>query len=89
MQRELGADVVIHGVNGVGHDSANDTVVDGRDLPWLQDVPEADVWKRWDIAYRDVVILDADNVVVGIYNLTDHNLADPRRYDELKAMMAP
>lgn len=74
---------MILGVNGIGYESGNPTITEGRDLPWLQDTPEADVWTAWGIAYRDVVVLDADGVVVGVYNLTAHDLGVPDNYDEL------
>jgi hypothetical protein len=45
------------------------------------------VWTRWDIEYRDVAILDADNVPVAIYNLTTHDLADPASYAELRDLL--
>jgi hypothetical protein len=39
------------------------------------------------VVYRDVIILDANNVPVGVFNLTSHNLADPIHYATLKAML--
>ncbi|MBK6517440.1 MAG: hypothetical protein IPM79_10550 [Polyangiaceae bacterium] len=86
MQDELdaaGLDVVIFGVNGVGHESGNANVTLGRDLGWLQETAEEPVWTDWAITYRDVVILDENNEVVAIYNLTQHNLADSTNYAEL------
>jgi hypothetical protein len=88
MQDELtqaGFDVTILGVNAIGLEAGNPSVTAGRDLAWLQDVPEESVWESWDVTYRDVIILDADNVVVGIYNVTQHNLSDPANYAELRA----
>jgi hypothetical protein len=49
MQDELdaaGLDVVIFGVNGVGHESGNANVTLGRDLGWLQETAEEPVWDR-------------------------------------------
>lgn len=82
-------DVSIIGVNGVGFESANDTITEGRDLPWLQDTAEADVWTLWDVAYRDVILLDAEGVVIGVYNLTSNDLADPSNYDTLESWLQP
>ena len=59
----------------------------GRDVPWLQDTAAQDIWKRWDVRYRDVIILDASNRVAGIFNLTDHNLDDPAEQAALRAML--
>ena len=83
-----GFDVAILGVNEAGHEAGNPSITTGRDLPWLQDTPEADVWHGWGITFRDVVILDEENEVVAIYNLTQNTLADPAKYAELKALFA-
>ncbi len=78
------------GVNELGHDYANGAVSEGRDLPWLQDVDEnsngkSDVWyDLWDITYRDVMILNGDNVQVDSYNLTTYDLDVPANYAELR-----
>jgi hypothetical protein len=45
------------------------------------------VWTQWRIEYRDVLILDANNVPVGVYNLTVHDLANSLNRDTLKAML--
>lgn len=87
MQDELtqaGFDVTILGVNAIALESGNASITAGRDLPWLQDVPAESVWESWGVTYRDVIILDADNVVVGIYNVTQHNLSDAANYAELR-----
>ena len=89
MQNELdaaGLNVDILGVNDVGLEDGNGFITMGRDLPWLQAVPEEDVWETWGIGYRDVVILDENNVVLAIYNLTEHNLGDATNYAELYAL---
>ncbi len=98
MQKELDADfplldIQIIGVNEAGEESANSSITAGRNLPWLQDVDGdgdglSDVWRNlWDVTYRDVVIVDADNVKLGAFNLTEHNLASPENYDALRQML--
>jgi hypothetical protein len=92
MQDELDAlglpvTVGILGVNGSGHESGNAGACEGRDIPWLQETPSEPVWARWQVAYRDVIVLDEDNVPVAIYNLTEHDLWDPANYEELKTML--
>ncbi len=78
--------VHILGVNEIGQESGNAAMTAGRDLPWLQDVPAADVWKSWNVTFRDVVILDQENFPIAVYNLTIHDLGDANNYAELKAL---
>lgn len=91
MQKELdalklGMAVKIHGINQAGHEGSNESACQGKDIPWLQEVPKHPVWATWAVTYRDVIILDENNEVVGKYNLTDHNLSNTADYDELKNM---
>ncbi|MBK8254302.1 MAG: hypothetical protein IPK82_16740 [Polyangiaceae bacterium] len=92
MQNELDSaglpmEVKILGVNAIGLESGNASVTMNRDLPWLQDVQEQNVWVSWNVVWRDVWVLDADNVPVAVYNLTEHNLADPLQYAEFKTIL--
>jgi len=92
MQNELDAEglpveVKIIGVNGIGLESGNAAVCANRDLPWLQDVAEQSAWVSWNVVWRDVWILNTDNEPVAVYNLTQHNLADPAQYAELKLIL--
>ena len=81
------ADVGADGVDGTADD-----VTAIRDIPWLQDVDadsdgSSDLWEEsWPVTYRDVIILDAANVQVGVYNLTNNSLADAGNYDALRQM---
>ena len=77
----------ILGINEAGYESGNALVTDLGDIPWLQDVASSDVWTAWDVRYRDVVVLDADNHPVAVFNLTDHDLARPADYEALKALL--
>lgn len=89
MQNELeaaGAEVQILGVNAVGHESSNPEMTAERDCPWLQDVPEVDAWGSWGVGYRDVWILDREDRLLTIYNVTVHDLNDPANYEELKGL---
>ena len=97
MQDELntnypGLDIQILGVNWAGSEGGNAATTLGRDIPWLQDVDNnhdgrSDTWKSWDVAWRDVVIVDADNAKVGTLNLTTYNLQVSRNYDTLRQML--
>jgi hypothetical protein len=91
MQDDLAADGVdgvrILGVNAVGQESGNPQMVAGRDLPLLQETLAQPVWTTWEVTWRDVVILDAANRRIGVYNLTEHPLSEATNYAELKAML--
>ncbi len=39
------------------------------------------------MSYRDIWVLDADNVLVGIFNVTGNSLEDQDNYDTLKQML--
>jgi hypothetical protein len=53
----------------------NDLVIaDERTLPWLQDSFTDSVWASWKVTWRDVRILDAQNRLVGVFNLTSFDL---------------
>ncbi len=81
------------GVNQRGQEPGNANATDGRDIPWLQDVDEnqnsaGDVADDlWDVAYRDVVILDGENVQVGVFNLSANDLGEPEHYAALREML--
>ena len=75
------------GINGVGYESANSLAVSGRTLPWLQDTAQEQVWQKWGVLYRDVIILDGANVPVAVFNLSSYDLANPTNYDSLKTLL--
>ena len=76
-------EVKILGVNGVGQENGNATACAGRVIPWIQDVVTANVWALWAVNYRDVVILDAQNEPIAVYNLTVNDLQIPANYAAL------
>ena len=84
-------DITIIGINEIRNESGNSSITSGRELAWLQDVDAdnnnvSDVWyDSWDIEYRDVVVLNAQNEVVYVVNLTaDGGVGNPVIYDELR-----
>lgn len=92
MQSEITAkraatELQILGVNEVGHESANETICRDRSIPWLQENLDHRVWQDWDVTYRDVIILDGENRPLAVFNVTTHNLAEPAKYDSLKALL--
>lgn len=79
--------VQILGVNAAGAEEGNPYIEDGMFLPWLQDTYEDDVWGLWQVSFRDVIILDGQNRLFAVYNLTDNNLLDPASYQELYSLL--
>jgi len=64
-------------VNEAGFEDGNDLVCDGRDTAWLQDTADQDAWGMWDVAYRDVIVLDQNSTVIGVVNLSTYDLSQP------------
>lgn len=83
MQAELPDSIAIIGVNEVDFAGGNEGFTEGRDLPWLQDTEEQAVWFQWGVSYRDVVLVDPEGLIVGVFNLTEHDLGQSRDYDAL------
>jgi len=73
----------IIGINEMGHSSGLETAYAERTLPLLQDDETQRVWEKWDVTYRDVIVLDGENKKVGVLNLTENSLAE----EENKATM--
>ncbi|MCP4194135.1 MAG: hypothetical protein GY768_26290 [Planctomycetaceae bacterium] len=86
-------DIQILGMNPVGHEIGNADTTEGRDIPWLQDVDldgddQSDTWlTTWPGTYRDVVIVDANNVAVDVFNLTTNSLEETDGYNALRQML--
>ena len=88
MQIELaGTGIKLLGVNQLGAEHGNAAACNERDIPWLQDNFATLAGDSWQVTYRDVRILDANNELIAIYNLTTNDLGDPSNYDELKALL--
>jgi hypothetical protein len=79
--------VRILGLNAVGQEIDNALMCSGRVLPWLQDTAQQNVWGSWNVTWRDVFVLDTQNRVKRIYNLTTYDLAVPANYDTLKNIL--
>ncbi len=75
--------IQILGVNGIGYEAGNERVTEERSIPWLQDVEAVDAWSSWEVAYRDVYVLDQRGQLRFIYNLTTHDLSNPDNMDTL------
>lgn len=92
MQKELvlenaGTIIRILGCNQIGAEGENPTICLDRDIPWTQDTAAENVWVDWQVEYRDVVVLDVDNIPVAVFNLTTYDLGNPTYYAELKQIL--
>ncbi|MEE2901863.1 MAG: hypothetical protein VYC39_06010 [Myxococcota bacterium] len=74
------------GINEIDKASGNDSITDGRSLPWLQDTEAVAVTSAWQHNLRDVVILNTRNERVAVYGLTENSLGDPSNYETLKQL---
>ena len=45
------------------------------------------MWAAWGVVYRDVVIVNPAGEKVDVYNLTEHDLADPANLAALEAKL--
>ena len=77
----------ILGVNAPEEAAGNAGMCAGRVLPWLQDQKPPDAWHLWQADYRDVIVVDDENKVVSIYNVTIHDLGVPASYAELRNIL--
>ena len=80
MQTELDAEypnlnIDILGINMTGTEAGMSDVALISTLPVVQDDTTVNVWNDWNAIWRDVQILNAENEVIHVFNLTQHNLA--------------
>jgi len=75
-------------VNGAGLESGNDGFVTGKTLPLLQDTAAVDAWGRWQVTYRDVVVLDVEGRRRDVFNLTEHDLSNPGNLETLERILS-
>jgi len=74
----------ILGVNDIGLESGNHGITVGRVLPWLQPMAGEEIWTLWQVVYRDVIIVGPGNERLGVFNLTEQDLANPANYAALR-----
>jgi hypothetical protein len=74
-------------VNATGHEGGVVQMAGYADLPLFQDTVAADAWTTWGAGYRDVVLLDEENRIIGVYNLSTHNLGNEDNYAELRDLL--
>jgi hypothetical protein len=78
-----GYPIQIIGVNEAGFEAGNEDMTSNRTLPLLQDTDDANAWELWEVAYRDVYVMDKEGTVRFRFNLTVHDLSKPENYNAL------
>lgn len=84
MKPDLNIEII--GVNASDQAAFNSMITDERSLPWLQDTEDNSVWVSWEATWRDVRILDSQNRLVAVFNLTEFSLSEPENYAMLKSL---
>ena len=79
--------ITLIGVNEDGFNSGNSSVSSVSSLPLINDNSTDQIWNTWGVTFRDVVILNEDNQIVGSFNLTSNSLSNSANYDSLKNML--
>ena len=75
-------------MNEAGYESGNGLIdAMARLVPWLQDTRRADVWGRWDVVYRDVIVLDDAGRRVLTFNTDTFPIEDPGHLADLRARL--
>ncbi len=70
-------------VNGGGYDAGLEELFADTTLPAVQDNASVGVWRSWSADWRDVYVLDRNNSVTAVYNVTDNDLADRANQEAL------
>lgn len=81
-----GLDVQLLGINKIPSESGIGSFTDSMDLPVVQDSSDLELWSAWDAEWRDVYLVNRDNVHVATFNLVTHDLREASDYAELKGM---
>ncbi|MAA78850.1 MAG: hypothetical protein CL916_06285 [Deltaproteobacteria bacterium] len=89
MQNEISSEypdlpIKILSINQIGAENGIDSFNETHALPMVNDNTGDDIWVQWGSQWRDFYILNKQNELLEVYNLTQNNLNDPLNYDELK-----
>ena len=92
METELRAEhpelqLALLAIDAQGHEGGLPDVATTGNLPCLQDTAKDDVWGSWGAEWRDVYVLNRENEVTAVYNLTLFSLSDPANYATLEALL--
>jgi len=88
MQAEIEAnhpslDVKIFAINMPGYSSGASSLAPAIYLPMVQDDSTLDIWNDWGALWRDVYLLNENNELVMVYNLSQNNLGNSTSYNTL------
>lgn len=88
MQADLEAnypnlDIEIFGINMKGTSVGTSSFSSALNLPMVQDSNTLGIWNDWGAQWRDVYILNEDNELYLVYNLTQYSLSDNNNYNAL------
>ena len=77
---------------GIGKDAYNESLggmIDGRILPWVEDIEEDDypVWNEYEAVQRSTYFLDRNGELIYQFNITTLDPNDPDDYDDLINMI--
>ena len=75
-------DIEIFAINMPGFGGATN-LSSSIQLPMVQDSNSLGIWSDWGAVWRDVYILNENNELVMVYNLTQHNLGNSSNYNTL------
>ena len=59
----------------IGAESGVSLIPTSNNLPIVNDEASLNIWSNWGGIWRDVFILDQQNEIYAVYNLTQNNLA--------------
>ncbi len=89
MQNEITSEypdlaIKILSINQIGAENGVEVFNETHALPMVNDNATDEIWVQWDSQWRDFYILNRQNELLEVYNLTQNNLNDPLNYQELK-----
>ena len=76
-------DIEIFAINMIGTGAGAGSLSSNINLPMVQDSSTLGIWNDWGAAWRDVFILNENNELVMVYNLTQNNLGNTSNYNTL------
>ena len=76
-------DITLLSINKIAAEAGIQHFTESHNLPMVQDDATLQVWNSWQGSWRDVYILNENNELVMVYNLTQNNLGNSSNYNAL------